>query len=159
MKGIAVEELTAKLVIGVWDLEIRRRLVEMMGHERFWKEAGGGEELDRDTDENGLERKLLRLELGRDEPLAVLEVQNGTLEPDGSRHSYMMVVPPDLASAYSDRCWKAIWGRKPPSGARWWGRLADRLQRTRGEVRWDCQTATAWTYGLLPDEYQVGTRT
>ena len=50
-------------------------------------------------------RILWRLRMDRDEDLVMVEVVNATPEPDGSRATYWLRVPPDMGSAHAAVAW------------------------------------------------------
>jgi hypothetical protein len=53
-------------------------------------------------DETGV---LWRVEFDDDEPLVMVEVINSTPEPDGSRRTYFLRVPPDTETAREGVAW------------------------------------------------------
>jgi hypothetical protein len=148
---VAPETLTAGEVLGERNAEVRRVMIERLGADRLMQQAYGSQLgtwccRSEDTDQFGRRRRLLELILGGsqfslsqpDESLVMLEVVNSTPESDATFKSYLLRVAPDARTAYSERCWKQKWGRPRP----------------RSLPDWDCQAAVAWTYGLLPQEYQ-----
>jgi len=77
----------------------RRVLLERYGHHRYLRDAGA-ERLH--TDQTGT---LWRCELRDDEPLVMVEVRNSTPEPDGTRASYWLRVPPTVRTAQEAVAW------------------------------------------------------
>src|SRR5262249_28896655 len=79
--------------------EVRRVMLEHYGYERYLRESGAtrvGE------DECGV---LWRLDLPGDEPLVMVEVLNSTPEPDGTRRTYFLRVPPSTRTAREGVAW------------------------------------------------------
>lgn len=68
--------------------ELRRIMLEKYGFDRYIAERDA-KVVSTDTDARGLERRLLTFRL-KGEEVRVLEVQNGTIEPDGSRRKFML---------------------------------------------------------------------
>lgn len=87
-------------VLAQTNTEVRRVMMERMGHERFLAEVGA-EELDRDADAGG-ERRLLRVPLPDDEPFVVLSVSC----PSTGRQ-YVLRVPPTMRTAHAASAWLA----------------------------------------------------
>jgi hypothetical protein len=81
------------------DVRTRRVLVERYGPDRYLREAGG-EVVQRDHCGN-----LWRAELPGDEPLVMIEVRNATPEPDGSRRTFWLRVPPQVLTALEGVAW------------------------------------------------------
>jgi len=79
----------------------------------------------------------------------MLEVTNGTPESTGIYRSFLLPVPADSRTAYSARCWQEAWAKQGVTVS----------SAPHPLPKWDCKAAAAWTYGLLPNEYQVGVRT
>jgi hypothetical protein len=83
--------------------EVRRTMVERFGAERLIRESGA--ELV-DEDETGrLWRRSLPSLQSWEEPVVMVEVQNSTPEPDGSRRTYFLRVPPDMRKAREAVAW------------------------------------------------------
>ncbi len=88
------------------NVEVRRVLIEQFGEDRLIREGGArliGE------DATG---RLWRREFasggwsqGRDEPIVMVEVLNSTPEPDGTRKTYFLRVPPTMKSARQAVAW------------------------------------------------------
>jgi hypothetical protein len=84
--------------------EMRRVLVERFGVERLIRESGS--EL-LDEDDVG---RLWRRDFGaglwpREEPIVMVEVLNSTPEPDGTRRTYFLRVPPEIETAREAVAW------------------------------------------------------
>jgi uncharacterized protein DUF6745 len=84
----APERLTLADIRDETNLESRRIMIERMGAERFLGAARG---ILVQTDVCG---KLWHCRVDDNEPYAMVEVENGTPEPDGSRRHYFLRVPP-----------------------------------------------------------------
>jgi hypothetical protein len=93
------EEITIEAIRGELNLELRRCMIERFGRERFLVETGA--ELIA-QDEHG---KLWRSELTQGRAHILLQVQNGTLEPDGTRRLYFLRVPPDIRTPHQAVAW------------------------------------------------------
>jgi Domain of unknown function (DUF6745) len=91
--------LTVEQIREESNAEVRRVMLEHFGFERYLR-ASGARELGRD--ECGV---LWRVELPEDEPLVMVEVVNSTPEPDGSRRTYFLRVPPDTRTARAGVAW------------------------------------------------------
>lgn len=89
------EELSTEEIIGEENAEIRRIMIERKTPEKFAEEADY-EVLSTDEDSDGRERHILQIDLGRGDPWTAVEVQNSTLEPDGSRRKFVIPVPHTL---------------------------------------------------------------
>jgi hypothetical protein len=81
------------------NLELRRVMTESYGTDRYLRDAGG-RLIARDS-----YGSLWRLDRPRTEPLVMVEVVNATPEPDGSRASFWLRVPPDIRSAHAAVAW------------------------------------------------------
>ncbi len=79
--------------------EVRRVMLERMGHERFMADLGA-EPLHRDAC-----GELFRVDLENDEPLVLVRVVNSTPEPDGKRKKYVLRVPPHIQTAREAVAW------------------------------------------------------
>jgi uncharacterized protein DUF6745 len=93
------------------DLAVRRVMLERFGYERFVREAGLRPI---QADRFG---RLYRLDPGWNEAIALVEVLNGTPEPDGSRHRYYLCVPPTLRTAHAAVAW--TFGLRPREYQPW----------------------------------------
>ena len=112
--GVAVEpwvvtdpgRITVEAIDGERNVEVRRVLVERFGEERLVREGGASL-----VHEDGTGR-LWRRELNRagwwgprDEPVVIVEVVNSTPEPDGTRKTYFLRVPPATRTAREAVAW------------------------------------------------------
>ncbi|MDW5323238.1 DUF6745 domain-containing protein [Plantactinospora sp. KLBMP9567] len=99
--GVAAElpTLTVERIRAERNAEVRRVMLEHFGYDRYLRES-------RTTavhrDEYGV---LWRLNLPQDEPLVMVEVVNATPEPDGTRRTYWLRVPPDTRTARAGVAW------------------------------------------------------
>jgi hypothetical protein len=80
------------------NLELRRVMTESYGLDRYVRDAG--HLVGRDA-----YGSLWRLDRPGGEPLVMVEVVNSTPEPDGSRATYWLRVPPDMRSAHAAVAW------------------------------------------------------
>ncbi len=80
--------------------EIRRVMIERFGAERLIRE--GQAEL---VDEDSTGRLWRRAFSGAGEPVVMVEVRNSTPEPDGSRKTYFLRVPPHVRTARDAVAW------------------------------------------------------
>lgn len=94
------ETITAKEALSEQNAELRRVLIERMGHETFIEQAAPYN-LDQDSDPGG-ERRLLHIDLSDDEPLVTLAVQC----PSTGRR-YLIRVPPDMRTCRQAAAWIA----------------------------------------------------
>ena len=91
------DSITVKSIDGEPNIERRRVLVERFGEERLVREGGATLA---DEDETGrLWRRVMASSWPRDEDVVVVEVVNSTPEPDGSRRTYFLRVPPTTQTA------------------------------------------------------------
>lgn len=81
------------------NVEVRRVMLERYGIARYLKDSGAALI---HSDELG---KLYRTEQKDDEPLVMVEVLNSTAEPDGTRKTYFLRVPPDMTMARQAVAW------------------------------------------------------
>ncbi|MEO6889915.1 MAG: DUF6745 domain-containing protein [Ktedonobacteraceae bacterium] len=94
------ETISAQEALGEQNTELRRVLIERMGHEKFIEQAAPYQ-LDQDDDPGG-ERRLLRIDLSDDEPLVALAVQC----PSTGRR-YLIRVPPAMQTCRQAAAWIA----------------------------------------------------
>ncbi len=94
------ETITAQEVLAESNAELRRVKLERMGYEAFMEQAQA-EVMDRDFDPGG-ERRLLRVPMGRDEPLVCIAVQC----PSTGRR-YIIRVPPTMQTCRQAGAWIA----------------------------------------------------
>ena len=95
----APETLAAAQVRDEPNAEVRRAMLERFGTERYLREIGA-----RAIDRSDY-GTLYRAELADDEPLVVVEVENSTPEPDGTRKMYFLRVPPAIETAREAVAW------------------------------------------------------
>ena len=101
----APETITIEAIDNESNAERRRVLVERFGLDRLVREGKGTL---RHEDETGRlwERPMGRVDWWRrDEPVVMVEVLNSTPEPDGSRKTYFLRVPPTMRTAKDAVAW------------------------------------------------------
>lgn len=99
------ESITPAAIRRQRNQELRRIMMQQYGLERFMQ-ADGGRVIDEDVDELGLPRRLWFTRNGRAaEAIVALEVQNSSLEPDGSRRTFYLRVPPHLQRVVQAAAW------------------------------------------------------
>lgn len=81
------------------NVEIRRVMIELLGYERLIR----GLRLEPIAEDAA--GRLWRVEQPPDESIVLVEVENTTPEPDGSRKRYFLRVPPDLSTAREAVAW------------------------------------------------------
>jgi hypothetical protein len=84
--------------------EVRRVLVERIGIERLTRE-GGAELVDEDETGRLWRRRMPHAGWVNQEPVMTVEVRNSTPEPDGTRKTYFLRVPPTMSSARAAVAW------------------------------------------------------
>ncbi|WP_232265691.1 DUF6745 domain-containing protein [Streptomyces pactum] len=92
-------DLSAERIRAEDNAELRRVMLEHYGYDRYLAESGA-RPLHRD--ETGV---LWRIELPDDEPVVMVEVVNSTPEPDGTRRTYWLRVPPRTRTAREGVAW------------------------------------------------------
>ncbi|WP_049563722.1 DUF6745 domain-containing protein [Nonomuraea sp. SBT364] len=92
-------DLTPRRIREEANAELRRVMLEHFGLDRYLAESGARPE---HSDETGV---LWRIELPDDEPIAMVEVVNSTPEPDGTRRTYFLRVPPWVRRAREGVAW------------------------------------------------------
>ncbi|MCP2329524.1 hypothetical protein HDA40_008031 [Hamadaea flava] len=92
-------ELTADRIRSESNAEVRRVMLEYFGFDRYLSES---EATRVQSDDFGV---LWRLDLPGDEPLVMVEVVNATPEPDGTRRTYFLRVPPTVRTARAGVAW------------------------------------------------------
>lgn len=99
------ETITVAQIDSEPNVEVRRVLVERFGAERLIRE--GGSVLVNEDETGRLWRRDLRTSgwNGRDEPIVMVEVVNSTPEPDGTRRTYFLRVPPTMRIARDAVAW------------------------------------------------------
>lgn len=100
----APETITVDEILNESNIEVRRVMMDQMGHERFMEQAKA-EVLDSDTDELGHPRRLLKVDIEGDEAMVVCQVVNSTPEPDGSDKMYQLRVPPTITTCKEAVAW------------------------------------------------------
>ncbi|MER6353812.1 DUF6745 domain-containing protein [Streptomyces sp. NPDC001634] len=91
--------LTPQRIRAEENAELRRVMLEYYGYERYLSESGARPV---HRDETGT---LWRIELVGDEPVVMVEVVNSTPEPDGTRRTYWLRVPPTTREAREGVAW------------------------------------------------------
>ncbi|WP_435856927.1 DUF6745 domain-containing protein [Streptomyces longwoodensis] len=91
--------LTPQRIRDEENAELRRVMLEFYGYERYLADSGARP---LHTDETGT---LWRIDLVGDEPVVMVEVLNFTPEPDGSRRTYWLRVPPTTRTAREGVAW------------------------------------------------------
>jgi hypothetical protein len=100
------ETITVAAIDDAANVETRRVLVERYGEARLIRE--GGAELVHEDETGRLWRRSFGTEYSwprREEPVVMVEVQNATLETDGSRRTYFLRVPPTVRTAREAVAW------------------------------------------------------
>ena len=98
--------ITVDEIDGERNIERRRVLVERFGEERLVREGGG--ELVHEDETGRLWRRAMQVNepwWHREEPVVMVEVLNSTPEPDGSRKTYFLRVPPNIDVAREAVAW------------------------------------------------------
>lgn len=105
------EEITVRRIDEEKNVEVRRVLVERFGEERLVRE-GGSVLVHEDATGRLWRRDAERRPPGmgswwrpRDEPIVMVAVVNATPEPDGSRKTYFLRVPPTVTTAREAVAW------------------------------------------------------
>ena len=95
-EAVIKREFDAAAVTSERNAEIRRAMVEIMGAEAYVKGAGL-------TIAHQDQWGILRREPGGE--FGIVELENHSLEPDGSRKRYHLMVPPDCQTALEAVAW------------------------------------------------------
>jgi len=95
----APDSLTSERILAERNVEVRRALIEIYGHDRFLL---GARAKKLHVDDWGT---LWRVDLPDDQPLLMVEVLNSTPEPDGAFKTYHLRVPPDMRTAHQAVAW------------------------------------------------------
>jgi hypothetical protein len=97
----------AKQISREANVEVRRTMIERYGLERYLRAADATklDEVHEPPFPGLLGARLWRVDMGRGEPLCIVELVNSTPEPDGSAKSYMLQVPPDMETAHQAVAW------------------------------------------------------
>ncbi|MGW5737869.1 MULTISPECIES: DUF6745 domain-containing protein [Streptomyces] len=91
--------LTPERIRAEENAELRRVMLEHYGYDRYLDESGA---VPVHRDETGV---LWRVELAGDEDVVMVEVVNSTPEPDGTRRTYWLRVPPATRTAREGVAW------------------------------------------------------
>ncbi|GAA4573963.1 DUF6745 domain-containing protein [Planotetraspora kaengkrachanensis] len=97
--GATMASVDAERIRAEENAELRRVMLEHYGFERYLKESNASP---MHRDETGT---LWRLALPGDEDLVMVQVVNSTPEPDGSRRTYFLRVPPSTSRAREGVAW------------------------------------------------------
>lgn len=103
------ESITVASIEAERNAEVRRAMIERFGEERF-VQADGGEVIASDATGRLWRRRSSRPSSRwggppQDEPIVMVEVLNATPEPDGSRRTYFLRVPPTMQTAREAVAW------------------------------------------------------
>jgi hypothetical protein len=93
------ESLPARQVLAEPDVEVRRIMIERVGHERLIRDGGARRLAE---DETGI---LWRLDLADDEPVVCVEVTDATPGADAAYRRYVIRVPPAVRSPREAVAW------------------------------------------------------
>jgi hypothetical protein len=91
--------LTFERVQAETNAEVRRVMLEHFGFERYLRESGA---VKAHVDDFGT---LWKVNVPGDEPLTMVEVVNGSPEPDGTFRTYFLRVPPTVRTAREGVAW------------------------------------------------------
>ncbi|MHB9856007.1 DUF6745 domain-containing protein [Streptomyces krungchingensis] len=91
--------LTPERIRSEENAELRRVMLEYYGYDRYLADSGARPV---HQDETGT---LWRIDLVDDEPVVMVEVLNSTPEPDGTRRTYWLRVPPSTRTAKAGVAW------------------------------------------------------
>ncbi|WP_240506335.1 DUF6745 domain-containing protein [Thermoactinospora rubra] len=97
--GAAMADLSPDRIRAEPNAELRRVMLEHYGFDRYLTESDATR-VHQDT--TGV---LWRVDLADDEPLVMVEVLNSTPEPDGTRRTYFLRVPPWVTTAREGVAW------------------------------------------------------
>ena len=95
----SLTDLTHDRISSEQNAELRRVMLEVFGYDRYLAETGARP---LHQDETGV---LWSIDLPDDEPVVMVEVVNSTPEPDGTRRTYYLRVPPDTRTARAGVAW------------------------------------------------------
>lgn len=98
-EALLAGRLTTGAIRDLRNVEVRRVAIERyesVHGKGAYLVASGAQVLHEDVDQHGRPRKLLRIELGDDEPYVGVQVTNSSPEPDGSYKQYVLRVDPEL---------------------------------------------------------------
>jgi hypothetical protein len=108
------QDITPDNIMAEGNAEVRRVMIDQYGPLRFAQDSGLVV-VDEQLDELGLPVQLLRKDVPDDEPIVVVKLTNSTLNPDGTRRTYLERVPPTFTNALAAR----NWGSGMPDDARY----------------------------------------
>ncbi|MFJ8108139.1 DUF6745 domain-containing protein [Streptomyces sp. NPDC096132] len=91
--------LTPERIRSEENAELRRVMLEYYGYDRYLADSGARPVHRDDTG------TLWRIDLQDDEPVVMVEVLNSTPEPDGTRRTYWLRVPPSTLTAREGVAW------------------------------------------------------
>ncbi len=93
--------ITADQIMQEANAEIRRIMIERMGEDAWLLQSGAK------LVNEGPRGKLFRVDFenGNEDPWVGVQVINSTPEPDGSRHKFVIPVPPDMETAEQAVAW------------------------------------------------------
>jgi hypothetical protein len=95
------QKITADKIRSEANAEIRRAMIERFGYGRYMRELGG--KMIHEDATGKLWKNVTTDMHGTD--IAVVEVLNGSLEPDGTRKTYHLSVPPTCRTAKAAVAW------------------------------------------------------
>ncbi|WP_316043356.1 DUF6745 domain-containing protein [Actinomadura sp. CNU-125] len=95
----SLTDLTAERILHEENAELRRVMLEIYGYDRYLADTGAKPV---HQDETGV---LWSIDLPFDEPVVMVEVVNSTPEPDGTRRTYYLRVPPSTRTAREGVAW------------------------------------------------------
>jgi hypothetical protein len=91
--------MTAKQILAEENAEVRRVMIDRFTPARLMLDSDATKVA---TDEQGT---LWRLPIPDDEDISMVELLNSTVEPDGSRKTYWLRVPPDVRTPAEAVAW------------------------------------------------------
>jgi Domain of unknown function (DUF6745) len=97
--AVSLGTLSPERIAGEENAELRRVMLECYGFDRYLADTGA---TPLGRDQAGV---LWRIDLPGDEPVVMVEVVNATAEPDGTRRTYWLRVPPDTRTAREGVAW------------------------------------------------------
>ncbi|WP_202638481.1 DUF6745 domain-containing protein [Bailinhaonella thermotolerans] len=97
--GETMGSLTVGAIRAETNAELRRVMLEHFGYQRYLTESGAEFV---QADDTGV---LWTIEMPGDEPVTMVEVLNSTPEPDGTRRTYFLRVPPWVRTARQGVAW------------------------------------------------------
>lgn len=99
LESLAQGTVNARQIAAEENAELRRVMLECYGYDRYIADIGAKPV---HRDETGV---LWRIPLRGDEPVVMVEVVNSTPEPDGTRRTYWLRVPPGTRTAKEGVAW------------------------------------------------------